>query len=219
MKSDSEILAEELMKKNDIAIKLLGKRIKKQNERCELSLRKIDKIRDQLLKLFINSIDENSSKKLILLLEAEKKYLKYFKSISCWNINRDGATYEDGHTMMQDPEFRYWNSYRIVRDSEGYYVVKDSKGNSLSEEINFYESKKDELEFLHLIYSEKENIMFGNYNSNNKNMPKETLERIALYLGYNPESLKSRDRNKHKEKEKQKEKQKVKVRTKNKTKK
>ena len=114
-----------------------------------------------------------------------------YETTGWWMTGRTGFMYEDNFQNMHDHEFRSWDTYRLYRDEEGYYVSEKQPFNSYfaslkMKEHEFLEEHKEELKVLHKTLSTKEELLGGNIPlKDEKN--RELIQEIVDYLGYKKE--------------------------------
>ncbi len=189
----SSNIVEELRKYKSIKAKLLANSIDKRQKSNTFRIPKDvyieNKNRLNAYKLFLKLLCETDKEKLLKLDDTINSISSYIsESSGWWMTDRDGFMYEDNYQNMSDPEFRTFDTYRIYRNEDGYYVSQKEPFNSYfakikSDEIAFYNKYKDKLEILHNALSTKENIMFGNYELKSEN-DRNLTEEITKYLGY-----------------------------------
>ena len=108
-----------------------------------------------------------------------------------WRTGRDGFRLEDNFQNMHDPEFRSFDTFRIYRNEDGYYVEGGEPFNSYfayiqDTEYRFLEANRDQLSAIHDALSEKENTLVETIPLKDEANRSLTVE-IIKYLGYSKE--------------------------------
>lgn len=108
-----------------------------------------------------------------------------------WRTDRDGFMLEDNFQNMHDHEFRSFDTFRICRNEDGYYVEGGEPFNSYfayiqDTEYRFLESNREQLSVLHDTLCEKENTLVDSIPLKDEANRSLTVE-IIKYLGYSKE--------------------------------
>ena len=110
---------------------------------------------------------------------------------SWWRTGRDGFMLEDNFQNMGDHEFRFFDTFRIYRNEDGYYVGGGEPFNSYfayiqDNEYRFLEENREQLSVLHDTLCEKENTLVDSIPLKDEANRSLTVE-IIKYLGYSKE--------------------------------
>ena len=185
MESD---LVKRLRDTNNLSNSMLARSIEKTDSYYS---RKDIKNRKKAYKLFLKLIDPKTSERLTELDTEIDLITDVIYDETGWWRTSDGFMYEDNFKNMHDPEFRSFDTFRVYRNEDGYYINTGEPYNSYfayiqDKEYRFFEKYKSSLGALHEALTEKEQIMYGKYQVQDKSN-KELCAQIALYLGYKKE--------------------------------
>ena len=110
-----------------------------------------------LLKMFPKEIREGIEG-LDICIDA---IIDYIGRRSGWMYSDDGFYCYDNFQNMQDPEFRSFDTYRIPRNENGFYLDEDNHKPKYirDKERTFYYIYKDKLDSLHQFIKEKESLI------------------------------------------------------------
>ncbi len=175
--------------------KLLARRVDKESKWVEIGKKQFkhkDKTEEKLYNTFLRLVDEETRKRLITLDEGIKKIETTIYEQSGWYRTSSGFRFEDNFQNMQDYEFRTWDTYSIDRSEEGYHIREEKPFNSYfaniqEREMGFLNKYKDLLNQLHVLLTEKEKIMRGNFILKDDSN-RELALNISNFLGFIPES-------------------------------
>lgn len=185
-------IVQELKNTGNIRNLWLAESIRKRQESMTISYREalIDiKNEEKAYKLFVKLLS-NDSKEELTMLDIVIDHVKgmIYDESGWWMTGRDGFRYEDNHINMRDPEFRTWDTYRIYRGEDGFYVPTDEPFNPYfakirEKEQRFFDRYEEDLELLHSVLTTKENFMSGDYElKDEKN--RVLASEISKFLGY-----------------------------------
>lgn len=138
------------------------------------------RLEKRIYELFLTLVDKNTKNRLLAIGEIEEEIKKKIMSNTGWALGRAGAYFNE-YSRIDNTE----TNYEIYRSEDGYYLNNEGKSSSvINAETAFFENNFYELVRMHLLLSEKERIMFGNYQLINENVDPELAELISEYLGF-----------------------------------
>jgi len=189
-------IVEELRKTRSISNRLLANRIDKRQKSNTFRIPKDAYIEiknsEKAYKLFLKLLTQEDRKKIMELDKIIDSIEVYISEKSgWWMTGRTGFMFEDNFVNMHDHEFRSFDTYRIYRNEDGFYVSNEEPFNSYfasirEREIAFYEKYKDKLEILHNALSSREEMFLGNYHLQDED-DRALAEEIVKFLGYKKE--------------------------------
>ena len=188
-------LVESLRDTKGIRNEILARRIEK-HDNCSICNRQTAlesrKIKKRAYHLFLKLIDSDSKKRL---LDIDGKISMLTSTIlgrTGWWRSGDDFMLQDNFQNMHDPEFRSFDTYRVIRTESGYEPSSSSTpynayfaGIHLAE-LQFVEKNKNELDELHRTLGQKEIIMSGVFTTKNPDDYNLACA-ICKYLGYSKE--------------------------------
>lgn len=146
-------------------------------------------IERKLYKIFLNSIDKETSLRLMKIdSEIKKAKDEFYELYPDWIVSSKSAYCEDNYQYVDDPEFYTFDTYTINRNENGYFVSGEKPFNGYFQairdrEIHVFETSKDILGRLHELYLKKDSILLGEYTINDNVENPEKVGMIAkLFL-------------------------------------
>lgn len=146
-------------------------------------------INKKLYSLFFKLMIPECEKELIELDRLIYSISEKIEKSSGWYMDeRDGFKYHDNYQNTHDPEFRTFDTYRILRNEEGYYVNNEIPYNQYFENLrireeSFFATYEEDLQILHELLTRKENIIAYDFILKEEKNRKLAIA-IADYLGY-----------------------------------
>lgn len=109
--------------------------------------------------------------------------IDYIERRSGWMYITDEFMYRDNFQNMHDPEFRSFDTYRVRRNEDGFYVDENNSGPNYikDKERIFYRKYSSKLNALHSFIEEKKRLIQQSiYATEDPNL----AYYLAIYLGY-----------------------------------
>ena len=120
-------------------------------------------------KCFYKMLTEESYNKITAIEQSINKIVdSIYDRTGWWLTSYNEFEYQDNFRNMHDYEERSWNTYRIYRNENGYYVPTEEPYSSHDDYIRgveeaFFNKNKELLAALHILLIEKEKFYNGEY--------------------------------------------------------
>lgn len=195
MPDNRDELVEALKYDNNIFNKMLGSQLENLHNRDYINVHRdyklIAKIENKLYKKFLKLVTPDISKRLIEIDTLANGLVSKLEEKTGWSIIEDGAYKEDSSNNLDRLTFDSLITYHIPRSSGlGFHVKVNEITSEFEQSIRdmetfFYEENKELLDQINELWTEKEQIMSGNYTLKDPTPDNEKMATlISVYLDY-----------------------------------
>ena len=185
---NTEKVIEQLRKTKKIKNIRLAKSISKLHNGYifgEKEARRMEKNSNKAYKILLSLLPKEARERIIDIDNHSAALIDYIERRSGWNYTDKGFIYKDNFINMNDPEFRSFDTYSIVRNNDGFHLDEANKQKYIfDKEKMFYMKYNDLLKVLHEYLTEKKQII--NDTASMSSNP-ELAESLVEYLGYKEE--------------------------------
>ena len=189
-------VVQELKETKSIRNKLLASSIERRQKSNTLRIPEDVKIErkneERAYSLIKKLVTKDIKEELVELDTIVEEYTnRIYEATGWWMIGREGFMYQDNFQNMQDPEFKSFDTYRIYRNEEGFYVSDKESFNSYFEGIkrkeqDFLEKNQEELLVIHEALTSKEQLLSSFIPLKNEEK-RDLVNELINYLGYKSE--------------------------------
>ena len=175
-------LGDALINENRFTLKILGLQIKQ--------IKQEQQAKEKMYKLFLKLIDKDSAKKLMQIDLELSKAIREFEKRTGWTVKEHGV-YLRYDLSSEENDYNSNSFFCIRRNNEyGFYLPQKQEKMSYSEqrkrcgEEEFFMQNYETLSHINDLFTQKENIVNGNYSFSDYEIDNSLIILITNYLGF-----------------------------------